>query len=85
MRIKCAWCGEDQPSDSDKSDDVSHSICLNCIDGVLGKIGEEAEHNSWLLAFKIEREYSTLSAKVDRGPKQNGSAACPLKKRKFNQ
>lgn len=67
MCMECTWCGNEIPPEEDGSDEEGHCICLNCIDDALCKMGEEAEHNAWLLAFKIERLYSKPPEEKGRG------------------
>ena len=37
MRVECAWCKRELPKKGDDTDDVTHTICLSCIDDVLTK------------------------------------------------
>ena len=65
MRVECAWCGKNMRLKGEETDDVSHTICLQCIEELLCEAGEEAERESWALAFKVERMYSTLKQDCD--------------------
>lgn len=54
------------PRNTEEANDVGDAVCLKCVEVLLYNAGEQAEHDSWMLAFKMERLYSNSRQGTDR-------------------